>query len=236
MALILVAFLACLACTVTATPESQSTAAVALPTATSMPTRESTAEAHLPATRSAFRATTALPTHTSVPAATSLPVTAPPLPVPTYILAPTPTPTTPISTPTANATPTFPSTTDATELAAICSFDEPQRRLFCRAEGQIDGQLKWTTNISSGYGGMDNFELTLKWGQFVDEIEVHLEECIRLKCSLSTTTIEVELESRGDCPDDFTGWFTTFLIDDISLVTQVGQPGQIRSNDYKPHG
>ena len=118
----------------------------------------------------------------------------------------------------------------------MCSFDEPQRRLFCHAEGQGNGQLRWTTNLGSGWGGSITFERTLKWGQFVNEIQVQLEECQGSTCSLTTTTIDVDLQRRGNCPDDFTGWFTTFLIDDISLVTQVGQPGQIRSNDYKPHG
>ena len=204
----------------------------------------------MPTSRSAVAApVTAALTRTTAPAATLSPTPTPAItptttatPQPTIASTPSPTPQAPSPTPTPTLTPsptltnTPPLPTEAAELAAICSFNVPQRRFLCHAEGQGDGQLRWTTDLGLGSGGAITYERTLPWGKFIDEINVQLEECQGLTCSLATTTIDVELQPRGDCPDDFTGWFTTFLIDDISLIVQVGQPGQIRSNDYKPHG
>ena len=154
--------------------------------------------------------------------------TATPIPTPTVA----PVPPTPTPTPTATAV----IVTEAAELAAICSSDEPQRRLSCYPEGQSGGQLKWTTNLGSGWSWGDSYEDTLEWGQFVDEIQVQLEECLESTCSLATTKIDVELQPRGDCPTDFTGWFTTFPLPDLSAIYEVGPPGRILTDDYKGHG
>lgn len=203
-----------------------------------MPTSRSAVAAPISAklTRTAAPAATLSPTPTPAITPTTMatprsPIATTPSPTPQ---APSPTPT-PTLTPSPTLTPTLP--TEAAELAAICSFDVPQRRLSCHAEGQGYGRLRWTSNLGSGYGGANTYELTLPWGKFVDEINVQLEECQGLTCSLATTTIDVDLQPRGDCPGDFTGWFTTFLIDDISLISNVGPPGRLAtSGDYKGHG
>ena len=126
--------------------------------------------------------------------------------------------------------------TDAAEFAAICSFDEPQRRLSCHAVGQSGGQLNWTSNVGSIEALTDTYEVRFEWGQFVNEIQVQLEECHGLTCSLATTTIDIELQPRGDCPADFTGWFTTFPLPKLSAVYEVGPPGRIETGGYAGHG
>ena len=126
--------------------------------------------------------------------------------------------------------------TEVAELAAICSFDEPQRRFSCHAAGESGGQLRWSSTLGSGWDGGDTYEGTLEWGQFVDEIQVQLKECNESACSLATTTIDVELQPRGDCPADFTGWFTTFPLPNLSAIIEVGPPGRILTNNYKGHG
>jgi hypothetical protein len=107
---------------------------------------------------------------------------------------------------------------------------------LCHAEGQSGGQLRWAANPGSGWVGGNTYKRTLEWGQFVNEIEVQLEECHGSTCSVATTTIDVELQPRGDCPADFTGWFTTFPLPDLSAIIEVGPPGRILTDDYKGHG
>ena len=82
----------------------------------------------------------------------------------------------------------------------------------------------------------DTYEVTLTWGRFVNEIQVQIEECRESTCSLATTTIDVELQARGDCPADFIAWFTTFPLSDLSAIIEVGPPGGILVDDYKGHG
>ena len=155
----------------------------------------------------------------------------------TIIATPAPRPT-PNSTLTPTLTPMAVAAiaTKTPELAAICSFDEPERRLSCHVEGQSGGQLKWTSNVSTRGAGTETYEVTFGWGEFFDEIQVQVEECDGSNCSLATTTFDVELQPRGDCPTDFTGWFTTFPLPNLSDIYEVGPPGRILDNDYKGHG
>jgi len=53
---------------------------------------------------------------------------------------------------------------------------------------------------------------------------------------LASTTIDVELQPRGDCPAEFTGWFSTFPLPNLSAIYEVGPPGRILTDDYKGHG
>jgi hypothetical protein len=152
-------------------------------------------------------------------------------PQPTDSIIPTPTPA---PAPTAPPATTVGST--IAELTPICSFDEPQRQLSCRAEGQSGGTLKWSSNVFSGVGFNQTYQVTFGWGEVFDEIQVELEECNGSACSQATASIDVDLQPQGDCPGDFSGWFKTFPLDDISLVTEVGQPGRIGVDDYKGHG
>ena len=159
-----------------------------------------------------------------------------PTPSPTHSPRPTMAPT-PTHPPTPFPTPKSPtSVAPYAELTPICSFDEPQRYLSCRAEGQSGGTLKWTSNVSSRVGFNQTFKIGFGWGEVFDDILVEVEECNGPVCSQATDSIDVALRPRGDCPDDFNGWFKTFPLDDISLVTEVGQPGRIGVNDYKGHG
>ena len=122
------------------------------------------------------------------------------------------------------------------ELGAVCSFDEPQRRLACHAVGQSRGTQKWTTNLNTREGSGNTYETTLEWGQFVDEIHVQIEDCTESDCSVATWSTTVVLEPRGDCPENFTGWFTTFPLDDHTLIYEVGPPGRIDPDVYRGHG
>ena len=121
------------------------------------------------------------------------------------------------------------------ELAAICSFDEPQRQFSCHAEGRSGGQLEWTSN-HFGSSKRNTYNASLGWGQIISEIQVQVEECLESACSLATTTIEVDLQPRGECPADFTGWFTTFPLPNLSAIYEVGPPGRILTDGYKGHG
>ena len=76
----------------------------------------------------------------------------------------------------------------------------------------------------------------MEWGQSLKQIQVQLEECGETTCSLAATTIDVELQPRGDCPADFAGWFTTFPLPNLSAIYEVGPPGRILPDDYKGHG
>tara|TARA_B100001123_G_scaffold417926_1_gene521280 strand:- start:268 stop:1974 length:1707 start_codon:yes stop_codon:yes gene_type:complete len=149
------------------------------------------------------------------------------------------------ATPTTSAAPsttvapviTTSTTPEASELTAVCSFHEPQRRLSCQAVGQSGGSLKWTTSLASGSSTGNTFETTFKWGQFFDEIQVQLEECNDSDCTVVTWSTTVVLEPRGNCPENFAGWFTTFPLDDHTLIYEVGPPGRIDAGDaYKGHG
>ena len=57
-----------------------------------------------------------------------------------------------------------------------------------------------------------------------------------MTCALATTAIDVDLQPRGDCPDDFTGWFTTFPLPNLSDIYEVGPPGRIKTDSYTGHG
>ena len=125
---------------------------------------------------------------------------------------------------------------ESSELAAICSFDEPQRQLSCQASGQSGTSLQWTTSLDSQVSFGNTYETTLEWGQFVDEIQVQLEDCNGTECSVANWSTTVVLEARGDCPDDFAGWFTTFPLDDHTLIYEVGPPGRIDPDVHRGHG
>ena len=142
----------------------------------------------------------------------------------------------PAETPVLNVTPPPTPIAQPSELTAICSFDEPQRQLSCRAEGQSGGALEWTSNVNTRSGGTETYEITLGWGEVIDEIRVELEECRGWDCAQAMTSIDVELQPRGDCPTDFNGWFTTFPLPNLSDIYEVGPPGRILVDDYKGHG
>ena len=74
----------------------------------------------------------------------------------------------------------------------------------------------------------NTYEYTLEWGEVVEEISVQFEptECDGSDCDSVTTTLEVTLQPRGDCPDDFNGWFPTFPLEDLELVEEVGPPAR----------
>ena len=76
----------------------------------------------------------------------------------------------------------------------------------------------------------------MDWGEVIDGIQVQLEECHGSACSLASAAIEVDLKPRGDCPADFTGWFTTFPLPNLSAIYEVGPPGRILADDYTGHG
>ena len=143
----------------------------------------------------------------------------------------------PSSSPATNQPPTstnLPSS--ASELAALCTFDEPARRLSCQASGHSDSPLTWTTSLDSSFKTGPTYEKSLDWGQYVQQISVQLEECKGSACSTTTTTLEVQLLARGDCPEDFTGWFNSFVLDSVNLVTEVGPPARIIGSDYEAGG
>ena len=129
-----------------------------------------------------------------------------------------------------------PTTTEAPELGVVCSFDDPVRRLSCEAVGHRDRSLRWTTSLTSGWQSGTTYEHTLSWGEFVDEITVQVDACRGSTCSIVTTTIDLDLQPRGDCPDDFAAWFGTFPLGDVDQVTQVGPPARILGSVYEPFG
>ena len=156
----------------------------------------------------------------------------------TTVVSTTPTSTT-SAVPSPTVAPTTPpsTTSEVAELTAVCSFNEPQRQLSCQASGQSGGSLRWTTSLSTGVGTGNTFEETYEWGQFFDEIQVQLEECNGSDCSVATWSTTVVLEPRGNCPEDFAGWFTTFPLDDHTLIYEVGPPGRIEvGGHHKGHG
>ena len=122
------------------------------------------------------------------------------------------------------------------ELTAVCSFDEAQRRLSCNASGQGRGSLTWTTSPDTGWDTGTTYEKTIPWGLVFDELHVQLEECSGSDCSVATWSTTVALEPRGDCPEDFAGWFTTFPLEDYTLIYEVGPPGRIDPDDHRGHG
>ena len=124
-----------------------------------------------------------------------------------------------------------------TELVATCSFDETQRRLSCESDGRSGGSLKWTDNIDSRSSSGETYSKTFEWGQFIDQIQVQLEECNGSDCSVASWSTTVALQPKGDCPDDFTGWFKTFPLEDYTQILEVGPPGRLVSvSDFKGHG
>ena len=141
-------------------------------------------------------------------------------------------------TPMTADSPTSEGTSAGVELTVDCSFDEPARLLSCEASGYDDiDSLRWTSSLRDGesYGGA--YEYQLGWGVFVEEIFVQLSDCDESDCDVASTTLAVALQPRGDCPDDFTGWFTTFPLEDPSLLVEVGPPARFTSEGFrKGHG
>ena len=157
----------------------------------------------------------------------------------TSVIAQTPTTTAAPATTTAAPTTQAPAITvpGATELVVICSFDEPLRRLSCESGGGSGGSLKWTNNIDSESSGGETYWRTFEWGEFIDQIQVQLEECNGSGCSVASWSTTVALQPKGDCPDDFTGWFKTFPLEDYTQILEVGPPGRLVSvSDFKGHG
>ncbi len=143
----------------------------------------------------------------------------------------------PSSRPATTQSPTSTSSpSSASELAALCTFDEPLRRLSCQASGHSDSRLTWTTSLDSSFKTGPTYEKSLDWGQYVQQISVQLEECKGSACSITTTTVDVQLIARGDCPEDFTGWFNSFVLDSVDFVTEVGPPARIIGSDYEAGG
>ena len=122
------------------------------------------------------------------------------------------------------------------ELIVDCSFDEPNRRLSCSA----NAMGKWTSSVQRGGWDFGNtYGHTLEWGEFIEEISVQFQptECDESDCDSVTITLDVTLKPRGDCPDDFNGWFKTFPLGDLELVYEVGPPVRIFPQDVrKGHG
>jgi hypothetical protein len=119
------------------------------------------------------------------------------------------------------------------ELTVDCSFDEPNRQLSCEANRQGN----WVSSLHPGASSYGiTYEYSLGWGEFVEEISVQFTESLAPSESI-TTILDVALQPRGDCPDDFNGWFTTFPLEDLELVFEVGPPVRFVTEDVlKPHG
>jgi len=116
---------------------------------------------------------------------------------------------------------------EVAELTVDCSFDEPNRQLSCSAS--VVG--KWTTSLQRLADSFDmgnTYGYMLEWGEIVEEISVQFQptECDESDCDSVSTTLDVALQPRGDCPDDFKGWFTTFPLEDLELVEEVGPPAR----------
>ena len=123
--------------------------------------------------------------------------------------------------------PTSTASEDA-ELAAICSVDNVQHRLTCEASGGRGGSLAWSSD-APGFGtdaGL-TYSRQLEWGLVLDRINVNLEECLGSDCSTVTSTVELSLQPRGDCPNSFDGWLETFPLSDLSVITEVEAPARI---------
>ena len=134
---------------------------------------------------------------------------------------------------------TAPATTVAgpTELTVACSFDEPQRRLSCESDGRSGGSLTWTDNIDSRSSTGETYSKAFEWGQFIGQIQVQLEECNGSECSTASWSTTVALQPRGDCPEDFAGWFKSFPLEDYTEILEVGPPGRVvGDSDFKGHG
>ena len=113
------------------------------------------------------------------------------------------------------------------ESTVACSFDEPNRQLSCSASARG----KWTTSLPrlvDRYDMGNTFGYMLEWGEIVEEISVQFQptECDESDCDSVSTTLDVALKPRGDCPDDFNDWFTTFPLEDLELVYEVGPPAR----------
>tara|TARA_Y100001947_G_scaffold63563_1_gene53493 strand:- start:2199 stop:3005 length:807 start_codon:yes stop_codon:yes gene_type:complete len=86
------------------------------------------------------------------------------------------------------------------------------------------------------FSGGNTYEYRLGWGEMVEEISVQFTEGLAPFESV-TTNLKVALQPRGDCPDDFSGWFTTFPLDDLELVIEVGPPVRFVTEEVlKGHG
>ena len=128
-------------------------------------------------------------------------------------------------------------TSESTELAAVCSFDNVQHYLACEASGGKGGSLAWSSAVPGlGTSTGSTFSRQLEWGLIIDRIVVYLEECLGSDCSTVTSTIDISLQPRGECPSDFTGWFPSFLIDNLNLLFEVGPPARIVGEVQEPPG
>ena len=87
-----------------------------------------------------------------------------------------------------------------------------------------------------GNGNGPTYSRTLEAGLILDQITIDLEECVGSTCSTVTSTVDISLQPRGECPSDFTGWFPSFLIDDLNLLFEVGPPARIVGEVQEPPG
>ena len=87
-----------------------------------------------------------------------------------------------------------------------------------------------------GYGNGPTYSRTLEAGLVLDQITIDLEECVGSTCSTVTSTVDISLQPRGDCPEDFNGWFPTFPVDDLSLLSDVEPPARLIGLVAEPLG
>ncbi|MBC8281080.1 MAG: hypothetical protein H8E48_09875 [Chloroflexi bacterium] len=132
--------------------------------------------------------------------------------------------------------PTSTAVPEPVELRIVCSFDEPERWVSCQAEGQGGRKFTWTSSVSTGSSFGETYKRGFRWGEFLSEIQVQAEDCSGSECVRAETTLKLEMKPRGNCPADFTGWFTTFPLPNLSDIYEVGPPGRILVDDYKGHG
>ena len=149
--------------------------------------------------------------------------------VPTVLVTALPT-LSPIPQPTSTAAP------PEVELKPVCTFDEPQRRVSCWAQEQRGKSFKWTSSHNTGSVFSETYNIGFGWGEFLSQIQVQVEDCSGSKCIRAETSLELDMQPRGECPADFTGWFTTFPLPNLSEIYEVGPPGRILVGDYKGHG
>ena len=119
-------------------------------------------------------------------------------------------------------------THEDTQLAANCFIDNVNHHLSCQAVGSKGGSLTWSSNapgFGTDYG--DTYNRELEWGLVLDQISIDLEECFSSDCHTVTTSLDLSLEPRGDCPESFEGWFETFPLNDLNVISEVEPPARI---------
>ncbi len=195
-------------------------------------------------------------TNAPLPTQTDIQTTAAPTSTPATALEPTSAP--------ANSSPVPPTTAPATtaadpvKLATACLFDDSAPKISCSASGVMQGsQLRWESNVAGWLTG-PTYEFTLiESHQLVPEVIVTLQECQGSDCVTVETKIDTSvlvassgggptqetdnsnmaaLPGGSDCPEDFAGWFTTFPLEDHTLIYEVGPPGRIDPDAHRGHG